>query len=388
MGRNLSHPVASVDATPCSAGAGDAYYGGEPADSGGGMWNPFEYIRRRMARARYIPRQPRHSGTTAIIAMAVVALIIVLAIVLEMRNGGEDEATLEAYVAANRTDALELVTGAARAHRYLMLGDVPGATAPKRFAGQAIEKIAREVGIDAIGLDIDADLQPWIDSYLTTRPEDASGLLSHPRALRDAEDTGPAWLDLYRTIWRLNDELGADRRIRVIALDLPGWPPVRALGPSQAATAFAARDSAMLRRLTDRLERSPRSKVVIFADGLHVLQGHGEVQTGGTSPIRFAFLGGELRQRFPGDVYSVLLDAPAGRGVSAEVAKFRRTRAFEVLRGVRAGSDGPVAVRLTPAFDFNPRMIETVGTPGLDFRIVPPDYALADLVNAYIYLGS
>jgi hypothetical protein len=352
------------------------------------MSNPFEHMRRRRARARFIPRPPRRSGTTAIIAMAVVGVIIVLAIVLEMRSGGEADATLEAYVASNRTDALELVTGAARAHRYLMLGDVPGATAPKRFVGQAIEKIAREVGIDAIAFDVGADLQPWIDSYLTSRPEDASVLLSHPRALQDAEGTGQAWLALYRTIWRLNDELGADRRIRVIALDLPGWPPVRPLGPSQAATSFAARDSAMLRRLTDRLEGSPRSKVVIFVDGLHVLQGRGEVQTGGTSPIRFAFLGRELRERFPGDVYSVLLDAPAGRGVSAEVAKFRRTRAFEILQGARAGSDGPVAVRLTPAFDFTQRMIETVGTPGLDFTIVPPDYALADLVNAYIYLGS
>lgn len=352
------------------------------------MANPFEFIRRRRARARYMPRKQRQSGTTAIIAVVVVLVIIALAIILEMRNGGEAEATLEAYVAEHRTDAMALVTGAARSHRYVLIGDVPGATSPKRFAGEVIEAVARNGGIDAVALDVDSDLQPWIDSYLTTKPEDASVLLSHPRALHDAEGTSQAYLALYRTIWRLNNEFGADRRIRVIAMDLPGWPPVRPLGPSQAATAFAARDSVMLRTLTERLDRSPRARVIAFVDGLHVLQGDGEVQTGGTSPIRFRLLGGALRERFAGDVYSVLVDAPAGRGVSAEVARFRRTRAFEVLQNARAGSNGPVAVRLTPAFDFSARMIETVGTPGLDFTIVPPDYALADLVNAYIYLGS
>jgi hypothetical protein len=85
-------------------------------------------------------------------------------------------------------------------------------------------------------------------------------------------------------------------------------------------------------------------------------------------------------------VFSILIDAPVGRGVTADVARFRSTRAFPLIRDSR-GEQG-FALRPGPAFDFEDDMVLATGKPGLTFEVLPPDYRLAGIIDAYIYLAN
>src|SRR5690606_58128 len=114
-------------------------------------------------------------------------------------------------------EPLDLIEAAARSHRLVFVSDIPTAVAPKQFAEQAIERIALGSGLDLVVLEVGSDEQPHIDRYLATTPEDPSILLSRPRAVREGDGSSRAFLDIYRTVWRINEQLGAARRIRIIA---------------------------------------------------------------------------------------------------------------------------------------------------------------------------
>lgn len=351
------------------------------------MRNPFDRLRQRRARRRFaVKPRVRRTGTTAKVAMFAVVVIIAAGLALEVRGRAGEAALLET-VDANAVDPLDLVVTGGRSRRLLFLGDVPGATAPKRLAAEAIDTLATAYGLDAVVLDVDSDLQPWIDRYLESDPEDPSILLTRPRALRETEGTSPALLDVYRRVWRVNQRLGADRRVRIIAADLPGWPLERPLSPGQSATLFGRRDEHMLETVTNRvLDRNARARVLFFVDGVHVLKTSGQIVTGGTTPVPVPLLAGQLEQRFPREVFSMLVDAPASRGVNPQVARFRATRAYSVIRERRG--DRSFALRPDRAFDYTGDMVLTTSQPGLTFEVLPSDYRLADLVDAYIYLAN
>ncbi|MGH7506749.1 MAG: hypothetical protein ACRELX_13910, partial [Longimicrobiales bacterium] len=222
------------------------------------MRTPLERIanrlRLRMARRRYMPRtRGGGSGTTAKLAIVALVAILAVAAALELRGGdGGERAFLEA-AASSLVPPLDLVATAGRARRIVLLADIPGSSIPKRFAAEAIDTLARGSGLDAVALDVDAGQQQWIDLYLLTRPEDPSILLSHPAVLHDAEGTGRDYLEVYRRVWRLNDELGADRAIRILALGPPAWNRAGSVSPSGAARLYGQRDEQMFDRVAERI---------------------------------------------------------------------------------------------------------------------------------------
>lgn len=348
--------------------------------------DPVERFRQKMARRRYLPRPPRRrSGTTTKLAVFALIVIITAGMVLELRGRAEEVALVE-YARANATPPIDLIVNAGRAHRLLFLGDVPGAAAPKRLAADVIDTLATTYGLDAVVLDVDAREQPWIDRYLESRPEDASILLARPRALKEAEGTSSAMLEVYRRVWAVNERLGPDRRVRIIAADLPDWPPEGTVSLGEAVQRFGRRDSHFVTTVESRLlERNRRARVLFFVDGLHVLKGSAEAVTGGTPPARIVFAAGQFERAYPNETYSILVDAPAARALSAQVARFLSTAAAEVLRESDvAGSSFalPVAEELQPGSD----PIRTISRPGITFEITPPRYRLVDLIDAYIYL--
>lgn len=353
------------------------------------MWNPFDRIRQRAVRQRYVPRpRVRSSVTTARLALAAVGLIVLAGAVLEVRGRRRTSGLLD-YVAAEAVRPLDLLADAGRRHRLVFLGDVPGAVAPKRLAADAVDTLARAYALDALVLAVDSDLQPRIDRYLESSPEDVSILLMEPRTLHDAEGTSNAYLDVYRRVWQLNRHLGPDRRIRILAADAPGWPPARALSPARMVAEFTQRDAHMLETVRARvLDRSGRARMLFFMDGLHVLKGGAQVQTGGMAPIGVTSLAGLLDRQFPREVYSILVDAPVGRAVPAAVARFAGTRAFPVLRDRRSGRSGAFALRSGPRLDIESNMIKVTRRSGIGFSLVPDDYRLADFVDAYVFLGN
>ncbi|MGH7574571.1 MAG: hypothetical protein ACREM1_05490 [Longimicrobiales bacterium] len=352
------------------------------------MLNPFDRVRQQRVRQRYVPRtRVRGSVTTTRFALAVLAGILLVAAVLEL-HGRQGVGELLEYAEAEGVGPLDLIVEAGRRHRLLFLGDVPGAAAPKRLAAEVVDTLVKVYTLDALVLDVDIEMQPWVDRYLESNPEDASILLTNPRTLHDAEGTSSAYLELYRRVWQINQRLGADRRIRIIAADAPGWPPARPLSPSQTVAAFSHRDVHMHDTVRERvLNRNVHARVLFFMDGLHVLKGRAEVRTGGTLPIVVTPLAALLDQQFPREVYSILVDATAARAVPADVARFAATRALPVLRDQRATAPG-LALRSGASLDFERNMLRFTLRPGIGFSVVPGDYRLSSLVDAYVLVGK
>lgn len=351
------------------------------------MWNPVEQFQARRARRRYIPRPPRRdAGTTAKLAIVALVLIIVVAAVLEIRGGGQTERTLRPYAEEAQMAPAELVATAGRRHRLIFLADVRGAAAPKALAAAAIETLADGSGLDALVLDIPADEQPYLDRYFLTRPEDASILLSRPRAIRESSGVSRSLLELYRTVYRVNGELGPDRAIRVIAADLPDWPPTRALAPHDAAEMYGARDAFMAARVDSLLLAfNANARALFFMDGLQTLRGGATLQAGGTGLVQVTWLAERLAKRYPRDVYGIIVDAPAARAIAPTVVAYRRTGAAEVFRGA-GGLPGSFGLPLHSAFDPVVPMQVAV-TPGTTFALQPAA-ELRELSDAYVFLGN
>jgi hypothetical protein len=354
------------------------------------MRNPLDWWRQKQARQRYMPRsRTTKTGTIAKVSMVVLLLILAVAALLEMRQGAGGEVELAAWARENVRDPLELVESAGRSRRLIFLADIPSAAAPKRFAAQAIERLALGPGLDLVVLDVDANEQPFIDRYLATAPEDASILMGRPRAIREGDGASRTFVDIYRTVWRVNQELGAHRRVRIVAADRPGWPPATATSPHDAARMFGERDAYMMEAVMQRaLAREPGARVLFFVNGLHTLKtGGGRVQTGGTRPIEVHWLAARMRERFPQDVYTILTDATPARVVTAEVATYRGTQAADVMRrgDVRSGS---AFVLREPFDELTRNPLRIVGTTGIDFMLEPRTAPFSTLADAYIYFGN
>jgi hypothetical protein len=351
------------------------------------MWNPLENWRQRRARQRYMPQaRPVRSGRTAQAAVLLLGLILLVSALLELR-GDDRGAALAAYVAEGGMAPLDLVERAGRTRRLIFLADIAGSNTTKRFAAEVIERLARTSELDVVALGIDADEQPYIDTYLHTEQEDASLLITRPRLLHEAEGVSEGYLAIFRKVRRLNEALGADRQIRILALDPPDWPPARAVAPHELARRFGVRDEHMHRTISTLLQREPRARVLFMLDGLHVLRGSGgSVQTGGTRTVRTTWLASRLEQEYPQDVYSILVDAPASRSAAPPVAAYRGTAAGPLLAERRG--DDPVGIALAGPFGFTRQPIRVAGRPGIRFEHEPHGLTLPEVANAYIYLGN
>jgi hypothetical protein len=354
------------------------------------MQNPLGWWRHRQARRRYMPRaRTTKTGTIAKVSVVALVVIIIAAALLEMRRGGGAEADLIAYAREHRHDPLDLVEVAGRARRFVFLADVPSAAAPKRFAARAIERLAHGPGLDLLVLDVASDEQPFIDRYLATSPEDASILLGRPRAIREGDGASRDFIDLYRAVWRLNEQLEPHRRVRILAADRPGWPPGRNTSPHDAARMFGERDGHMAETVISRaLDREPGSRVLFFMNGVHTLKtGGARLQTGGTRPVDVTWLAARLAERYPQDVFTILVDASPSRVVTADVATYRGTAMADVMR--RGGLGSGFALRAGDEFDALTRSpIHIISTTGLEFIAEPRGVPFSQLADAYIYFGS
>src|SRR5690606_998602 len=173
------------------------------------------------------------------------------------------------------------------------------------------------------------------------------------------------YFEIYRAVRRVNDQLPPERRLRIIALDDEDWPPKQALSPNQLAQRFGARDSAMQQRLQAVLERAPRAKILIFVSGLQALaSGRARVQTGGTRTVETTWLAARLREVYPQDVFSILVDAPGAGTARPLVVAYRGTAAGPLLAEEGVGSIG---VSTRTGFDFSRQPIRLVSTPGIRF---------------------
>ena len=348
------------------------------------MRNPLRGIRQRAARRHYMPR-PRimKASTTAYVAVALLVLILGAAALLDLGGASEVEEALASELRARAGDPLALVERAGRAHRFVFLADIAGTDSPERFAADAIARLALGPGLDAVALFVDERAQPAIDRYLATDPEDVAPLLASREAL-DPDGGGSGYMALYRRIRAINDTLGADRRIRIVALAPAG---ASVTSPARAATLFAERDERMLASIDRRiLDRQPRARILFLVDGLSAMRvGGGVVQTGGTARIRTTWLAARLAERTPGEVFSILVDAPGGSPRAGSAASYTGTAARDIARGALGGRTA--AIRVAESFRIGGPPVRWASAPGLALELVPAGLTMDRVADAYLYLG-
>lgn len=344
--------------------------------------------RKRRRLRRYLIRRRVRLDPRTLAVLGAFAVIVAAAALFDSRRGGSDVEDFVAFASERQRDPIELIVAAGRTRRITFVGDVHPSAAAKRLAARAIEALAQESGLDAVVLEVGSDLQPYINAYLASDPEDTSPLMTRPRTIGEQWGTANAFLEIYRTVWRLNQELEPSRRIRIIAADLPDWPPARRLPPAATAALYARRDSHMAELLErEILGRDPGARVFVFMDGHHALKSSGaQLSFGGGEPATLTWLATHLDRRYPGQVYSILVEAPPRPGSYSLSTTQISSRAYDVIR---RGLSRPDAFALTvdTRFDFLARPIREPRAPGLELTLVPRDYRLRDLVDGYIFLG-
>jgi len=267
----------------------------------------------------------------------------------------------------------------------VILSDISGHAAPKRLAAEAIRALAEGPGLDAVMLEVPADEQPYIDAFLARSEEDAAALLNRPRAVREETGTGRAFLDIYRMIWAVNQEVGAARRIRVIAADHPRWPPPEGSSPQDVAELFAGRAEHMVRRLDEELFHiMPDARVLVFVDGYMALQRtHGQLRFAGGSAHRVDWLAERLRDRAPAGIRTILVDAAASPTAVRRLPGYHGTT---LHRPLRREVDRSVGVRVDEAFAGIRNPVLEASSPGLRLEILPRGYGLRDVADSYIFI--
>src|SRR5688572_7031005 len=347
------------------------------------MW---KFIHR--ARGRIRPARIRYSklGVTGGLSLVALIIIFVAGALLDLRGDDAAVRRFGEFVRANQKNPVDAVVEAAGAHRFVFLADIYNAEEPKKWAGDVIQALATGPGLDAVLVEVGHDQQPYLDRYFDVTPEDASVLLGHPRVIHEPSPASRAYLDLYHRIWVLNQRLGADRRIKVVAADLDAWPDERALSPTVRSRRFGERTRAMMTNLDQEvLSKNSRARVLVFMAGLHALRaGYGHLQTGGTAPVEVHWFAAQLQRRFPGEVMSVLMEATGG-GSTDELIQYQGTRLPELAEN--ALPSGRYALGISQAFDFLSAPINAQSLPGITFDIFPRDYKLRDVADVYVHLG-
>lgn len=327
----------------------------------------------------------RTLGRSGVAAALIGVAALVVMLFVQGYIGGGDSGALAAFVEDRGRDPVDMIVSRAGSRRAIVIGDIPGSGAPKELAQTILRELAGGRGVDALVVDVDSAHQPAFDRYTATRPEDAS-ILTRAPGLLPAGEAGRQALELYRAVWAINEELGADRRMRILAVAPGAWPPPTALPPRAAAEAYAARGQAMADRVAEQmLERTSRARVVAVVDALHALRATaGELRVGGGGAIRADWFAAALSRRYPVDVFSVLPDAAMDMSGYPIVAQYAGTRLHERLRkAVPARAVGlPAAGAIAEPRD--PVIVRT--GPGISLTIVPTPHTLAELTDVYVFL--
>lgn len=330
-------------------------------------------------------RQPLSWQRGGAVALVALVLVMIAALVLDSGTSREMEHVAE-YVASRGQPPVEAIAAAGRSARVVLLSDIPGLAKPKRIAAGAVRALAEGPGLDAVVLAVSSDEQPYIDGFLNAPEEDAAVLLGRPEAVREQDGEPRAFLDIYSAVFRVNSELGAARRIRVLAVDLPGWPPPEGANPAEVGRLYTARTEHMLQRLDEEiLSRIPDARLLVFMDGYMTMQRtYGEVRFAGGEPVRVDWLGERLRERNPGQVRTVLLDAAAGTTTLPRTPVYQGT-AFH--RGLRRELDQDRAVGITADFSSVSDPVLETSSPGIRLDIRPDTYTLRDAADIYVFLA-
>ena len=311
--------------------------------------------------------------------MGLVAIAVLLgALVYVQRIEPEGESPV-ARLAPSGTDPVGGIRAAAHARPVVLIGLPVAGRAGWRIVLDVLDSLALGPGLDAVGVPAPADDQPAIDRYLDASVEDAR-LLPPDRAGSDLRA-------VYRAVRSLNDELGVDRALRVVALWPSGWPPDAAESPAEAVRRWAVRPAHASELLSAGvLARMPNARLLLLVDGLDALSGvRVRAAGGGGSAHTPATLAGLLRDRFGRNLYTVLVDGAAVGAGGTHVVGFAGTSLFDDARRLWSGS-----ARLAPLAghsDLGRADLRISTRPGVNAELQPASIRFSELADAYLFPG-
>lgn len=339
-------------------------------------------------RRGYWRRRKYFLGRTGAISLAVLVVVVVAALVVDSRTSVAGVDDLTGYIESRRSDPVELLAAAGRADRMVFLSDIHPLATPKRIAAGAIEALAEGPGLDAVVLEVPSDEQPYIERYLHGADEDAAMLLARSRLVHEDWGVPRAYLEIFRTVWRLNQEMDPARQIRIVAADLPEWPPSTAGSPEEIATLYARRPAHMEARIREEvLTQSPQARLFLFMDGyLGLAAGHGEGRFAGGQPVSVEWLRSRLAAGAGREGRTILVDAASNPSASRRIPAYHGTEIYPALR--RALDDASTfGVPMGRPFDFMAGPVRPTNSPGFRFFVAPDSIRLTALAEGYIFLG-
>jgi hypothetical protein len=193
------------------------------------------------------------------------------------------------------------------------------------------------------------------------------------------------FLEIYRRVRALNAELGVARRIRIVALDAPGWPASPPPSPARLAQQYGGRAEHMARVLEQRvLLREDRARVLVFVDGLHTLRARARIETGGVTLDSVPMLAARLEAGAAGGVLAVLVAAHAPPPPTLGLAGYGPGAFYDLMAPASTTGDA-FGIELGPELGFTVQDVETWHAPGVRFELTGSG-GLRPLVDAWVRL--
>jgi erythromycin esterase-like protein len=283
---------------------------------------------------------------------------------------------------------LELLRKAVRQHPIIFIGEAHTAADPKRLLVEAMELMETEVGLDVLALEIPSREQGQIDAYLASNPEDTAILKANPRLLFGDWGASEEYLAIYRAVWRLNQGRPASDRVRIVAAEHPDWPPsdedwIR-MSPSDRAKLFEVRDIHMFKVIDSVITSStPTPRILIFMGAFHSARaGRRSYTFGQKATATYSPVGALLDQRYPGKLFSVMVD---GMGVPEDYGTHiscGMTPYFDILSQAQPPLPSPWAVPVDDNFAFV--------SPYYQYESSQPlqEIEMNDAFDLYIYVAK
>lgn len=274
-------------------------------------------------------------------------------------------------------EPVAFVREALAAHRVVFLGDIHPLAEPKQILLAVLQQRDAAHPVDVLALEVGNELQPIIDEYLASEPENPGLLRQHDRTLRAHWGASAEYLAIYRAVYRLNREPGA-RPIRIVAADARGWP-IAPLSSMMAAGGAVQREENMARAF-GKLIRSlaPSARILVFMGGYHGLKTSGaDIEVGtARAELEHWFAGLLAAEGIP--MYTILSDA---RQDDASTA----TRLFVPLS--RLQPDGNFIILLDADTDDVREPLTDIREDGYALRFRPARFPIRSAADAMLVLN-
>ncbi len=310
------------------------------------------------------------------IALLLIALAAMQSVAAEQRAD-----SIAVYLREHQRPPLAELLEAARAHQVVLVGDVHPAAAPKRLVADLLRLLHAQDLVDAVALEVPMTQQLAIREYLASDPEDVDILLEHPLLLRSHWGESREFLEIYRTVWRLNRVSEGGRALQILAVDAPRGPP--AASSRRAALArYVNRDAIMELKIRRWLENHAGGRILVFVGDLHTLKGvEANLDVEGEF-ARLVPLATRLDRLLDGEVFAAFSDASV-RGHSEGAS-----RVFPYATPIFQDVDGGVAIRPGgPLARIAQPIRLDLGGSALTIEILPKSYTLDRVTDLYVFFG-